>query len=579
MKEQLDINEALMQFLYRAPIGLLQTTLDGTIEMINPMSASLLMPLSRDGTLDNLFVAFEAVAPQFRQWAAAYEEASGSICESSRVTLVGSHGGPQHLAVSLLKLDDLHLMAMVSDVSVEVERERRGVARLLTAAARTDELTQMPNRAAVLDMIAARLADETTSFPSFGVLFINCDRFKQINDAFGHATGDQVLMLMAERLRAATRLGNRQDVALESEELVGRLGGDEFVVVLDEVSIEQMRAIGQRLLEMLSQPYAIGEQSLHCSTSIGAVRCSAAGDDPDAVLQNASIAMVEAKRSGSARLVFFEPDMHVRAAERGGLEADLRRALDEDQLYVVYQPVIELQRTTRARCSGLEALVRWRHPTRGIVPPLEFIGVAEECGLIDRIGEFVLRSACEQFVCWQDELGELAPTLLAVNLSRGQLAQATFVESVRKILLRARMRSSQLQLEVTESLAAQDTTVQLRLQELKALGLTLALDDFGTGYSSLASLHLLPVDTVKVDRSFVSEAVTSTHHRVLVEATVRVAKSLGMGTVAEGVETEAQAALLRELGCDKGQGYFYSRPLPVEEMAVWLKREHTIFSV
>jgi EAL domain-containing protein (putative c-di-GMP-specific phosphodiesterase class I) len=201
---------------------------------------------------------------------------------------------------------------------------------------------------------------------------------------------------------------------------------------------------------------------------------------------------------------------------------------------------------------------------------MEFIGVAEDCGLITALGEFVLDTACRQFVAWKSALGERAPRLLAVNLSRGQLGQPGFIASVERVLQASGMNPSQLQLEVTESLAAQDETVRACLVGLKELGLTLALDDFGTGYSSLASLHLLPVDTVKIDRSFVSEAVTSAHHRVLIEATVRVARSLDMGTVAEGIETAGQAAVVRSLGCEKGQGYLFSKPLQAAELTQWL---------
>jgi EAL domain-containing protein (putative c-di-GMP-specific phosphodiesterase class I) len=214
-------------------------------------------------------------------------------------------------------------------------------------------------------------------------------------------------------------------------------------------------------------------------------------------------------------------------------------------------------------------LVRWRHPQRGIVPPLDFIGIAEECGLIGALGQYVLDEACRQFVAWREALGERAPRTLAVNLSRGQLELPGFVDSVAEILHRNRMHARDLQLEITESLAAQNEEVQARLHELKSLGLTLALDDFGTGFSSLSSLHLLPVDTVKIDRSFVSESVTSAHHRALIEATVRVAASLGMSTVAEGIETNLQSQLICELGCDKGQGYYFSRPLDAEQLATW----------
>jgi EAL domain-containing protein (putative c-di-GMP-specific phosphodiesterase class I) len=294
--------------------------------------------------------------------------------------------------------------------------------------------------------------------------------------------------------------------------------------------------------------------------------------DADAMLQDASIAMVEAKRAGGSRHTVFEPLMQQRAVQRSGLESDLRLALTRGQFFVVYQPVVGLQGAGGGfdRTVGVEALVRWQHPQRGLVPPAAFIGVAEDCGLIGELGAFVLATACRQFVEWQATLGSRAPRLLAVNLSRGQLAQAGFLASVAAALAASGMPPAQLQLEVTESLAAQDEAVRASLMALKALGLTLALDDFGTGYSSLASLHLLPVDTVKIDRSFVSEAVTSAHHRVLIEATVRVARSLRMSTVAEGIETAGQAAVVRELGCEKGQGYLFSKPLSADELAVWL---------
>jgi EAL domain-containing protein (putative c-di-GMP-specific phosphodiesterase class I) len=289
------------------------------------------------------------------------------------------------------------------------------------------------------------------------------------------------------------------------------------------------------------------------------------------VLGDASIAMAEAKRAGGGRYVLFDTAMRERVVRRGDIEGDLRRALQEEHLFVLYQPVVGLTAGGGIdHATGVEALVRWQHPTRGTVSPIEFIQVAEECGLIGAVGDFVLRKACEDFVAWHAELGELAPRLLAVNLSRAQLAQPGWTGVVTAILAASGMRAHDLQLEVTESLAAQDEQVQERLHELKALGIKIALDDFGTGYSSLASLHLLPVDTVKIDRSFVSQGDTSHHHRVLIEATVMVARSLGMDTVAEGIETAAQAAVVRELKCDKGQGYLFSRPLTSAALKDWL---------
>jgi diguanylate cyclase (GGDEF)-like protein len=573
--EATDAYESLMQFLYRAPIGLVQTTLDGAIEMINPMSAALLMPLSHNGNLDNLFSALEGVAPQLRDLVAAFTHGSGAICEAVRIPLdAGAQDDAtlQVLCLSLLKLDGARLMAVLLDATLDVQREQMALARRLNAAARVDSLTRMPNRTAVVEQLGHALARAGADAGyQFAVLFMNCDRLKQINDTLGHAAGDEVLSRMADRLRSTLRGRDQVGRAPGGALMAARVGGDEFVVVLDDLRRpEDVHIVAQRLLGVLARPYAIGARQLHCGVSMGIVLREQAIGNADAVLRDASIAMVEAKRAGGARYVVFEPAMQERAARRGSIEVDLRRALAEDELFVVYQPVVGLRDTPVDRCAGVEALVRWRHPTRGVVPPIEFIGVAEECGLIGALGDFVLVTACRQFVEWQRLLGNCAPRTLAVNLSRAQLGEPGLVAQVEQILRTSGMRPAQLQLEVTESLAAQDEIVQARLHQLKALGLTLALDDFGTGYSSLASLHQLPVDTVKIDRSFVSQGDTSQHHRVLIEATVRVAQSLGMRTVAEGIETASQAAVVEELGCDKGQGYFFSKPLSAQDLQAWV---------
>jgi diguanylate cyclase (GGDEF)-like protein len=558
--------------------------LDGDVEMINPMAASLLMPLSRTGNLDNLFLTLAEAAPQLRPMVDAFTEPSGAICESMRIPLVVGVTSmePQVLSLSLLKLDTARLMAMVSDVTLELQRAQEGVQRQLLAAARTDGLTKMPNRIEACDLIKQAMARTSLDASrDLAILFINCDRFKRINDTAGHAIGDEVLRLMANRLRATLRQQNRTSLTFGNEPKAARTGGDEFVAILTDLQYpDDVHTVAQRLLDVLSRPYSIRTHQLHCTVSIGIVLQSDLTQDVEIALRDASVAMLEAKRAGGARCVIFEPQMQERAAHRSGMENELRRAIAAGELFVMYQPVVGLNLAGGPhgavdRSAGVEALVRWLHPTRGVVPPAEFIAAAEECGLIIPLGTFVLETACRQFVDWQAELGSGAPRLLAVNLSRGQLAQAGYVASVQSVLNRCGMSPENLQLEVTESLAAQDESVQATLQELKALGLTLALDDFGTGYSSLASLHLLPVDTIKIDQSFVKEAVTSAHHRVLIEATVRVAKNLQMGTVAEGIETAEQAVVVRELGCEKGQGYFFSKPLLAVNLVQWLKAQQS----
>lgn len=580
LNESAGAYEQLLLFLYRAPIGLMQTALDGTVELVNPMCATLLMPLSHSGDLDNLFAVLGGVAPHLHKWSLTEGLSSGAVCETVRIELptgAAYAGKACVLSVSLLKLNKTTLMATVSDVTLDVQREEAALARELELAARTDALTQMPNRVVMRDIIQRAIErGQTDADYEFAVLFMNGDRFRKINDSLGQLVGDEVLGLMAGRIRSALRKRNRDPQSISDEPRAGRLGGDEFVVLVDSLrSSEDVHSIAQRLLSVFNQPYSVRTHQLHFTASMGVVLRAQAVGDADAVLQNASLAMMEAKRLGGARYVTFEPAMLERAARRSDVEIDLHRALLDNQLFVVYQPVVSLQGDAgieglMGRGVDVEALVRWRHPTRGIVPPVEFIGVAEECGLIDALGKFVLETACHQFVEWQRTLGRRAPGLLAVNLSRGQLSDPGLVELVRETLRSSGMQAAHLQLEVTESLAAQDELVQTRLRELKDLGLSLALDDFGTGYSSLSSLHQLPVTTVKIDRSFVSEAVSSAHHRVLIEATVSVANSLNMDTTAEGIETEAQAALVRSLGCKKAQGYFFSRPLLASDLAQWV---------
>jgi diguanylate cyclase (GGDEF)-like protein len=571
-----DAYEALVQFLYRAPIGLVQAGLDGAVDMLNPMSSSLLMPLARDGSLDNLFTVLQDVAPQLRAMTADFDRPSGVVCEGLRMELgeAAAPGGPQVLSLSLLKLDGARLMAAVTDATAEVRREHERLARRLRNQARTDALTRMPNRDAVLEQLQQmRARPAAADGAGFALLFMNCDRFRQINDALGQAAGDRLLVQVGERIRAALRPpSDHIDPHAGTGQMAARIGADEFAVVLDGLrSRDDAERVALRLLDALARPHALDGQDVTCTLSMGLVWSGDTGDVAEAMLRDASIAMVEAKRAGGARCVAFETAMRERAARRADIESDLRQALLEEQLFVVYQPVVGLGADGATdHAAGVEALVRWRHPVRGVVPPIEFIQVAEESGLIGPLGDFVLRRACRDFGAWQRDLGERAPRLLAVNLSRAQLADPGWPGVVRDVLHQTGMRADQLQLEVTESLAAQDQHVQLRLHELKAIGVTLALDDFGTGYSSLSSLHQLPVDTVKIDRSFVCQADTSHHHRVLIEATVKVAQSLGMSTVAEGIETEAQAAAVRAQACAKGQGYLFSRPLAASDLLAWL---------
>ena len=568
--------ETLVQFLYRAPVGLIDAQADGTVQLMTPMAAQLLMPLARRGGLSNLFDVLQDALPQLRTLAAERPE-RGAVCEALRFNgAVGrSTGGqPAVLSLSLFRSEDGRLTGVLHDATREEQRQRRR----LDAAASTDSLTGLPNRHAVHEHLGARISCAFAAGRTLAVLFINCDRFQHINDTAGHGAGDAVLVQIAARLRQAVQapplaVADTVPAPLDPARilpppLVGRVGGDEFVVVaeLDDAGGDA-DTLAARVAEALRRPYQLGRRSMQCPVSIGIAFPRQADEAPAESLYNARLAMAEAKREGGGQALPFDTLMRERAHRRTHLENDLRRAIGSPQMYVVYQPVVRL---ADRRVEAVEALVRWQHPVLGALPPMEFIGIAEDAGLIGELGAFVLDSACHQFAAWRRRYGERGPQLLAVNLSRGQLPQPTLVGDIQELLAASGLNPAELQLEVTESLAAQDEAVQMRLHEIKRLGLTLALDDFGTGYSSLASLHQLPIDVVKIDRSFVSQLETSEHHRVLVEATIKVARSLRLRTVAEGIETEGQARILTDLRCDKGQGYYFARPLEVAQFEAWI---------
>lgn len=464
-----------------------------------------------------------------------------------------------------------------------------GDSASLSNAPGTDMLTGLPNRQVLLARLQQVMA-HASRHPGYGfaVLFMDIDHFKRVNDSLGHAAGDELLRQVAQRLHLALRPGDalvRLEPAADNHtalggEVAARLGGDEFVVVLEGVnSSGRLSAIANRVLHDLSEPYLIACTPLHTSASIGVVLHPGTVEDlakplsAEAVLRNADTALFEAKRAGRGRWVMFDNSMQERRARAVAMQDDLRRALKAEELFVVYQPVVDLK--TRA-LAGVEALLRWRHPERGLLNPVDFIGAAEESGLIDALGAFVLQRACTQFVRWRETLKGSAPLRLAVNVSHAQLKRPGVVDDLVALLQACSMQPDWLQLEVTESPAAQAEPVQATLRKIKALGVQLALDDFGTGclgtgYSSLACLHHLPLDTVKVDHSFVQHAQTVEHHRVLIEATIRVAGALQMTTVAEGIETEAQAALMLALQCDQGQGFLFGRPMEATAFEDWLR--------
>ena len=459
----------------------------------------------------------------------------------------------------------LRMAGVAMDVNAQKAMEQQ-----LRVAARTDGLTQLPNRTVVVEKIRQAI-ERHRQQPgyNFAVLFMDFDRFKQVNDTLGHTVGDELLRQIARRLQDSLRPGDSFVHTSDFAQMAARIGGDEFVVLLDDIRGDlDAEIVASRLLDVLAAPYQVEGHRVSSTVSIGIVTSTHAEPDADAVLRDADIAMYEAKRTGRARYAMFDPAMRQRVNASVSLENDLRQALTLGQMFVVYQPVVQLGSHA---LLGVEALVRWRHPQRGLVSPVDFIPVAEACGLIDALGQFVLQRACSTFEQLQQQLGPLAPPSVAVNLSRAQLRQPRLVADILDAIRTHNMVPEQLVLEVTESLAAQDRDVQQTLRDIRALGVGLSLDDFGTGYSSLSCLHELPVNAVKIDRSFVSQAGQSEYHRVLIDATLRMARALGLGTVAEGIETPEQAAQMLAMGCERGQGYWFSRPLEAPALVAWVQ--------
>jgi diguanylate cyclase (GGDEF)-like protein/PAS domain S-box-containing protein len=448
------------------------------------------------------------------------------------------------------------VLVTVSDVT-----QRNGLERELRHQAFHDSLTGLPNRALMLDRLEQALARRQRHRGVVGVLLLDLDDFKTVNDSLGHAIGDQLLAVVADRLRAMTR----------SDDTVARLGGDEFVIITDGLTEADVEAAAARIASEVGAPIDIEGRELRVRVSIGialARNGSAAGE----LLRDADVALYQAKSRGRGRWVRFDDDLRGAAMARLTLESELRRAVEESELVVHYQPVISLEDGT---VEGVEALVRWQHPERGLVLPGEFLQVAEETGLISEVGRVVLTEAAAQARRWlDDEVGRLT---VSVNLAARQLASSRIVALVAAVLERSRLDPAQLCLEVTEHALLEDIdTATAVLHELSDLGVQLSVDDFGTGYSSLVYLRQLPVDQLKIDRAFVSGLPTSERDAAIVAGVISLAHSLGLTVVAEGVEDHSLAGHLRELGCELAQGYLWSPALAPGDLRAWLARGSSV---
>jgi diguanylate cyclase (GGDEF)-like protein/PAS domain S-box-containing protein len=467
----------------------------------------------------------------------------------------GSEAGIEDSAAPIHDRDSKVTGAVLVFHDVTASRE---LAEKMAHLAHHDFLTDLPNRALLNERLTQAIALARRRGRKAAVLFLDVDRLKQVNDSLGHAMGDKLLLSVAERLLACVRVSDT----------VSRQGGDEFLVLLPDIERSQDAArLATKMLTAQALPHHIDGQEFHITISIGIGLYPEDGQDVDTVVKSADTAMYHAKENGRNNYQFFAPEMNARVVERLSIEGSLRGALERGEFSLHYQPKIDLE---SGALIGTEALIRWLHPVRGTILPEQFIPIAEDCGLIIPIGNWVLREACRQAKAWGDAGLEAAP--LAVNISALQLRHKDFLEDVRGILMETGLDPRSLELELTESVLMQDAESTGRtLQALKAMGVQLAVDDFGTGYSSLSYLTQFPIDTLKIDRSFVHKMLLNPNGASIVSAVIDMGKNLNQRVIAEGVETEEQLRFLRARRCNEGQGNYFSHPLGAEDFAKFVR--------
>ena len=462
----------------------------------------------------------------------------------------------------LKPIDTEKLVAAVEQclAGLRLERQLREQEEHIRQMAYSDSLTGLPNRELFNELLHQALAQANRHRRPLAVLFLDLDRFKLINDTLGHAVGDQLLQSAARRLRECCR---------REGDIVARRGGDEFIILLPELDdLQEPARVAQKIVDAFSQVFVLPEHALFISTSVGVSVFPHDGRDEETLIRNADLAMYRAKEAGRNRYHLYTPAMDVQASRRLTLESGLRQALARGEFLLYYQPKVNIR---TGQIASIEALARWRHPEFGMVPPAQFIPMAEETGVIVPIGEWVLYTACAQNKAWQK--AGLPPLRISVNLSPRQFQQVDLAEMVERVLAATELEPRWLELEVTESLMLYDEEQAIvLLRRLSELGVQISIDDFGTGYSTFSYIKKLPIHTLKIDQSFVSDIDSNQNDAAIVTAMIRMAQSLQLNVIAEGVETEEQRFLLDALDCPEMQGHLYSQPMPAVELGKFLER-------
>jgi diguanylate cyclase (GGDEF)-like protein/PAS domain S-box-containing protein len=545
--------------------GVITTDARGRVEYLNPVAERLTAYTPGDAAGRDAAEVFAIVHASTRQPAddsviACLREAR-VVDVSEPVVLIGRTGAETAVALTVAPIHDRDGRVSGTVLVFRDVTQARAMAERMNHQATHDALTNLPNRILLMDRLEQALLRCPWHERLVAVIFLDLDHFKLVNDTLGHDVGDQLLRQVAERLTASVRQGDT----------VCRIGGDEFVVLLTDIAARaDVLTLAEKIITRLDEPYRLGGQDYFCSASAGINIAQEEGMTPAVLLKNADVALYRAKDSGRSNYQFFSEDMNKHAIQALQTKTGLRHALDRNELVVHYQPQVDLR---TGMIIGAEALVRWNHPTKGMIPPMEFIPVAEESGLIFPISEWVLAEACTQVKRWRD--AGLPNLRMAVNLSGRQFRQIGLAEHIQRLLEKVGLAPEWLELELTESTLVKDAAAAIVVcKELKAIGVWFAIDDFGTGYSSLSYLKRFPVDTLKVDRSFIKELPGNDEDAAICTAIVAMAHSLNLSVMAEGVETTAQRDLLARKGFDAAQGYLFGRPVPGEDLTALLRATH-----